>query len=69
VTASGTLPPHGEAYSPATNTWTALPASQLRGRLDPTAVWTGHQMIVWGGYSNTTSAKAFTDGGVYTPAG
>jgi hypothetical protein len=69
VTGDGTPPPHGEVYTPATNAWTALPASPLRGRADPVAVWTGRQMIVWGGYSNTTPRTAFTDGAVYTAAG
>jgi hypothetical protein len=56
------------AASPrATNTWTALPASPLRGRADPVAVWTGRQMIVWGGQTNTTPPNALTDGAVYTP--
>lgn len=32
------LPPHGEAYSPATNQWTALPVSPLH---DGTTVYTG----------------------------
>jgi hypothetical protein len=58
------LPPHGEAYNPATNTWTALPAAPLHGRADPIAVWTGHQMIVWGGDFGST---AYTNGAAFTP--
>jgi hypothetical protein len=58
------LPPHGEAYNPATNTWTALPAAPLRGRAGPIAVWTGHQMIVWGGSFGNTG---YTDGAAFTP--
>lgn len=58
------LPPHGEAYNPATNTWTALPAAPLHGRAGPIAVWTGHQMIVWGGNFGNT---AYTDGAAFTP--
>jgi hypothetical protein len=42
-------PAHGEAYNPAVNHWAALPGSPLHGRAYPTAVWTGRQMIVWGG--------------------
>jgi N-acetylneuraminic acid mutarotase len=60
-----TPPAHGEAYNPATNQWTALPASPLRGRLSPTAVWTGRQMIAWGGQGAT--GTFFTDGTAYTP--
>jgi uncharacterized membrane protein len=65
LTGAGVPPPHGEAFNPATNRWTALPASPLRGRADPTAVWTGRQMIVWGG--DNKNGKSYTDGAAYTP--
>jgi hypothetical protein len=58
------VPPHGEAYDPATNQWTALPEAPLTGRAFPTAVWTGSQMIVWGG---DTTSQNYTDGAAYTP--
>jgi N-acetylneuraminic acid mutarotase len=58
------LPPYGEAFNPATNTWTALPAAPLAGRENPISVWTGHQMIVWGGDFGSTS---YTDGAAFTP--
>jgi N-acetylneuraminic acid mutarotase len=58
------VPPHGEAYNPATNQWTALPEAPLTGRAGPTAVWTGSQMIVWGG---STTSQDYTDGAAYTP--
>jgi hypothetical protein len=51
-------------HHPATNKWTALPASPLPGREGPAAVWTGRQMMVWGGY---TDSRSYTDGAVYTP--
>jgi hypothetical protein len=40
----------GGRYNPKTDTWTALP-SQAPRRLH-TAVWTGSEMIVWGGYAD-----------------
>jgi hypothetical protein len=58
------LPPHGEAFNPATSTWTALLAAPLGGRRDPVSVWTGHQMIAWGG---TFGATTYTDGAAFTP--
>ncbi len=58
-----TLPAHGEAYNPATNHWTALPGAPVRGRGFPAAVWTGHQMIVWGGYVTAN----YLDGAAFTP--
>jgi N-acetylneuraminic acid mutarotase len=45
----------GGRYDPAANTWqptATVPASQAR--FDHTAVWTGTQMIVWGGTNGTT---------------
>jgi hypothetical protein len=64
------FPPHGEAYNPASNKWTALPPSPLHGRQDPAAVWTGRQLIVWGGFYVTQRGgrKILLDGATYTPA-
>ena len=69
LTAANIPPPHGEAFNPATNRWTALPPAPLRGRASPTAAWTGRHLIVWGGYipGDGTPPKEFTDGAAYTP--
>jgi hypothetical protein len=60
------IPPHGVAYDPAANRWSAMPMAPLRGRSNPTAVWTGRQMIVWGGTipGPRTNTPA-TDGAAY----
>jgi hypothetical protein len=59
----------GGRYSPTTDTWraTKIDSGTPAGRIDHSAVWTGTEMIVWGGddalgsyYSNT--------GGRYSPA-
>jgi Kelch motif len=55
------VPPHGEAYNPATNAWSALPQAPLHGRSGPLSVWTGHQMVVWGG-------DGYLDGAAFTPS-
>src|SRR5262249_9027829 len=40
----------GGRFDPATNTWTALPASGApSARGAHSAVWTGTEMIIWGG--------------------
>jgi hypothetical protein len=50
-------------YNPATNRWSALPESPLHGRQFPTAVWTGRQMIVWGGFiPRKNTPRTFPDG-------
>lgn len=40
----------GYAYTPATNRWRAIPAAPI-GAWDSVGVWTGHQVLVWGGTS------------------
>ena len=58
------IPPHGLAYDPA-NRWSQLPQAPLLGRVDPTAVWTGPSMFVWGGAAS--DGKFFADGAVFRP--
>ena len=38
------------------------------GRWSPTAVWTGSEMIVWGGYSYDTTDHFWNTGGRYDPS-
>jgi hypothetical protein len=62
------VPPHGEAYDPVTYLWSALPQAPLRGRANPLAVWTGSQMIVWGGQFEGRLTTTFAhDGAAYQP--
>ena len=56
--ANPTLPAHGEAYNPVRNQWIALPGAPVQGCAGPAAVWTGHQMIIWG--VGITGGAAFT---------
>jgi N-acetylneuraminic acid mutarotase len=60
--------PVGLRYSPATDTWTAMSASGLAptGRYKHSAVWTGTEMIVWGGASKFGPSSLDT-GGRYDP--
>jgi N-acetylneuraminic acid mutarotase len=65
-------PNRGLAYDPAANRWSPLPGTPLFGRVDPTAIWTGRSMIIWGGQKPNsplgTGTRFFTDGAVFTPA-
>ncbi len=67
-----TVPPHGLAYDPATNRWSSLPPAPLLGRLEPTSVWTGHQLLLWGGQLPKPAPKGgtryFADGAAFTPS-
>ena len=76
----------GGIYNPATDSWTSIanpnPLFNIAGRSYHSAIWTGTQMICWGGYrdgtatGNTTHCNGITydkptyynDGLKYTPA-
>ena len=47
--------------------WQALPAAPIVGRLGPSAVWTGTEMIVWGGYARSEDVGQKSDGAAYNP--
>ncbi len=52
----------GGVYTPAANSWTPTTAlSAPEGRYYHTAVWTGSEMIVWGGAQSINSL--LNDGG------
>ncbi len=60
----------GGRYDAATNTWTPTPETTApSGRSEHTAVWTGTEMIVWGGYDvQILSRRDLNTGGRYDPA-
>ena len=56
----------GGSYDPAANSWTAVTTNGApAARYFHTAVWTGSEMIVWGGING---ANLWNDGGRYDPA-
>ncbi len=63
------------AYNPATNTWRYLPTSTLAPRVGAVAVWTGRELIVWGGASEARDSHGqivgiapLDDGAALNPA-
>ena len=57
----------GGRYNPGTDTWTATSTTNAPdGRYDHTAVWTGSEMIIWGGAG--TTAFGTNTGGRYNPS-
>jgi galactose oxidase-like protein len=48
--------------------WSQLPAAPIPGRTGAAAVWTGQQMLVWGGGSGSQSEELRSDGAAYDPA-
>ena len=58
----------GGKYDPSTDSWTATTTMRApTGRELPTAVWTGSEMIVWGGYSYDGIDHYWNTGGRYNP--
>jgi len=59
--------PHadGAAYDPSTDTWRVLPPSPLAARVGALAVWTGRELIVWGGMDGE---RFVADGAAFDPA-
>ena len=59
----------GGRYNPATDSWTATSTNNAPiGRIYHTAVWTGSQMIVWGGLGYDPFLTNLNTGGRYNPA-
>jgi N-acetylneuraminic acid mutarotase len=57
----------GARYNPDTDSWTATStANAPSGRYIHTAVWTGTEMIIWGGYDSVTGIT--NTGGRYDPS-
>ncbi len=58
----------GGRYNPVSDTWASISTTNApAGRYAHTAVWTGTEMIVWGGWLSPVPAIANT-GGRYNPA-
>jgi hypothetical protein len=57
----------GGQYDPATNTWSAISTTDApAAAIDATAVWTGQEMIVWGG-TEISNYQPVNTGGSYNP--
>ncbi|MGH9039741.1 MAG: Kelch repeat-containing protein, partial [Acidimicrobiia bacterium] len=60
----------GAAYDPAADKWRTLPVSPLGARADHVAVWTGKEMLIWGGNPGIETPfgnNEFADGAAYNP--
>jgi N-acetylneuraminic acid mutarotase len=54
VSSRGNVLSDGGAYNPDTNTWRAIEPAPNTGLAGATAAWTGTEMLVWGGYDDTS---------------
>jgi len=58
----------GGRYDPISDSWTATSTTNAPdGRAIHTAIWTGSEMIVWGGTFYDGIIEALNTGGIYTP--
>ena len=58
----------GARFDPVTNTWTPITTVGVpSARSQHTAVWTGTEMIIWGGFSGASTFQALNDGAKYNP--
>lgn len=57
-------PRDGLAYDPVADTWRRIPEAPISGRQGHSAVWTGTEMLVWGGLRN---GRILKDGAAFDP--
>jgi N-acetylneuraminic acid mutarotase len=57
----------GFAYDPKADRWTSLPRSPLSARAAATAVWTGREVLLWGGVTGPNNT-GLLDGAIFRPA-
>lgn len=56
----------GGRYNPVTDTWTAISTDNApTRRTSHAAVWTGAEMIIWGGYDTTFVTNAVSSDGIH----
>lgn len=54
----------GVAYDPQADGWRTLPPAPIAGRRGQLSVWTGEELVVWGG---TDETRQLDDGAAYDP--
>jgi hypothetical protein len=56
----------GQPFAAAQGDWAAMTASPLAARFAPIGLWTGDELIVWGGHD--ASGEEYLDGAAYDPS-
>jgi hypothetical protein len=66
--ADGSVAADGAAYDPVADRWRLLPAAPISGRAFASAVWSGSELILWGGTTTPAgNSGALGDGAAYNP--
>lgn len=55
----------GAMYDPITKEWTSLPPAPISARSNAASVWTGTEMLIWGG---SDDGNSLFDGAAFNPA-
>jgi hypothetical protein len=60
---------HGDgiAYNPRANRWRSLPPAPIPATAQATAVWTGRELVIWGGLDNVGITHLTAAGAAYDP--
>lgn len=60
----------GVAFDPATDEWRSIPAAPIEARASAVAVWTGDELVVYGGHTHADDEglEYRNDGAAYDPA-
>ncbi len=67
-TASGQQYADGATYDPLTNTWEALPPAPIAPRWKHSMIWTGSEVVIWGGYGTASGTVGYLrDGARFDP--
>jgi hypothetical protein len=57
----------GAVYDPSTDSWQPIASSPLPAQLGQEAVWTGSEMLVWGGLVPGKTPQLVSEGAAYNP--
>jgi hypothetical protein len=60
-------PASGPRIPTGSPTWEAIPRAPIAGRISAGVVWTGEEMIVWGGVTRSRAIEAVSDGAAFDP--
>jgi hypothetical protein len=63
-----TGPTRGAAGAVSHGHWEVLPPAPVRMRAEVSEVWTGRELLVWGGLLYNSPSEMFGDGAAYNPA-
>lgn len=58
----------GTPSATAAPTWRPIPSAPISGRFGAAAVWTGREVLIWGGVHRGRTVQALSDGAAYDPA-